>query len=102
MAVQEIVEVPETEAVVDHTPQDVLLRAEQCRQIGNRQRLTRVEPLPREAVIEPVEHAALETCERNRRRPLRYIQPVDHADVQERRQRQKCHRVDDREVEHDE
>src|SRR5688572_13249699 len=60
VGMKKIVEVPKSQAAVDHAPQDVLLRIQQARKLGNRECAARVEPLGHETPRQPVEHALLD------------------------------------------
>src|SRR5262245_34922954 len=68
MGMEEIVEVPEAEAVVDHPPQYMLLGAEQIGQLDDCQRFACIETLGHETLIQSIEDALLQPAERNRRR----------------------------------
>ena len=84
---QEIVEVSESEPVVDHPSQDVLLRAEQARQPSDRQRFTRIQAFGHEVPVQAIEHALLQPAERDGGRRIDRGDPVDDPQLHKRGQR---------------
>src|SRR5262245_9303374 len=98
MGMQEVAEVSEAEAVMDHAPQDMLLGTEDLCERRDRQLGAGIEALGNEPPSEALEHTLLEATERDGGIRLDRIEPVDDPKAQEARDRHRSNAIDDRKV----